>query len=77
MSTRGLEHRFNYHPPRDERTVKAHETIREQCKAVAKYFERELGNTEEVAHAIKSLEEAMFWANASVARRGLPPVADE
>jgi hypothetical protein len=77
MSTRGLDHRFNYHPPRDDRTVKAHERVRTQCLTLAKHFEQALGNTEEVARAIISLEEAMFWANASIARRGLPPVADE
>lgn len=61
-----IENRFNYHKP-DAQAVKDHEEIREVCKSVAHLFDR-LPNGREKASAITKLEEAMFWANAAIAR---------
>lgn len=67
-----LEHRFAYHPPRNDRTKLAHENIRVTSLNLARYFEGLLPDGREKSLAITKLEEAMFWANAAIARNGGP-----
>lgn len=63
-----LEWRFNYHPPRDEKTANQHQYIRESCLDLAKVFSW-IPPGREQSLALTKLEEAMFWANAAIARR--------
>lgn len=63
-----LENRFTYHPPKDEETVKAHELIRDLAGHLAKTFAALLPYGREQSTAITKVEEAMFWANAAIAR---------
>lgn len=67
MSASDIEHRFDYHRPNAE-AVKLHEGVREVLKEVALSFDSNLPDGREKAVAITKLEEAMFWANAAIAR---------
>jgi hypothetical protein len=62
-----LENRFSYHAPSDEKIVK-HSQVRATLQAVAEGFEEFLPDSREKSLALTKLEEAMFWANASIAR---------
>lgn len=67
-----LEHRFGYHPPQNEGTKLAHEQVRDVClEAADKVVELTGPPTREQSLAITKFEEAMFWANAAIARN--PP----
>lgn len=63
-----LNNRFDYHPPKDEATKQAHETVRSILHATAVWMEDNLPGGREQALVITKLEEAMFWANAAIAR---------
>jgi len=62
-----LETRFNYHTPTEEKK-RRHETIRTQLKAAAMIVIENTPRAPEQTLAIRKLEEAMFWANAAIAR---------
>lgn len=76
-NTNDIENRFSYHAPRDESVVQQHELIRGQVKSVAHYWINNLPFGREQALAITKLEEAMFWANAAIARAPEPVVEPE
>lgn len=63
-----LDRRFSYHPPRSERRRTEHETVRSICREAAEQLEVLLPPGREAALVITKLEEAMFWANAALAR---------
>lgn len=62
-----IDNRFNYHPPSGGR-VAVHESIRAACRDLAHQFDRDVPPGREKALAMTQLEQAMFWANAAVAR---------
>jgi hypothetical protein len=62
-----LEHNFAYHAP-DEDKVLLHQEVRQNCEWLAKDFDNLLPVGREKSLAMTKLEEAMFWANAAVAR---------
>lgn len=62
-----LENRFNHHPP-DEVRVIHHEAARRTLKDAAATLMDLVPPGRELALAITKLEEAMFWANAGIAR---------
>lgn len=66
-SSEELDRRFDYHAP-DEKAKELHQQIRKGCKLRADRFNLILPENDEKYRAIKKLEEAMFWANASIAR---------
>jgi hypothetical protein len=68
MATPDLENRFMYHPPKTEVIKRQHESVRNTVHAVAKLMDQALPDGREKALAITKLEEAMFWANAAIAR---------
>lgn len=72
MDSTELGNRFEYHPPKDERTVSAHEYVRNRCLGLADELNETLPEGREKSLAITHLEETMMWANASIARSGGP-----
>lgn len=63
-----IQHRFAYHPPKDQAAIKAHERIRNYLGQLATELDETLPAGREKALAITKIEEAMFWANAAIAR---------
>lgn len=64
-----IENRFLFHPPRTDAEKQAHAQVRVELRAVALYLAEELPDGREKIVALTKLEEAMFWANASIARQ--------
>lgn len=63
-----LVHRFGYHPPKTDAKIIAHEDTRALFCGVALEIEKTIPDGREKALAITKIEEAMFWANAAIAR---------
>lgn len=68
-SREDLENRFQFHPANTEQRRGAHESIRSACFSLADYLNVLVPAGRERALAITKIEEAMFWANAGVARQ--------
>lgn len=62
-----LGNRFAYHYPTGGKAAK-HEEVREACLRVATELTNVCPEGRELSVALKSLEDAMMWANASIAR---------
>ncbi len=69
MDNHELKSRFTFHPATTEERQFAHGLIRTACLQLALTFNRELPVCRETSLAVTKLEEAMFWANAAVARQ--------
>jgi hypothetical protein len=67
VSQEDIENRFSYHAP-DEAKIALHGTVRSDVKSIALLWDRELPDGREKSLALTKLEEAVFWANASIAR---------
>jgi len=67
LTNEEVEHRFNYHAP-DEKKAKDHAFIRHSCIKLADTFNLTCPVSSETLKAIEKIEEAMFWANAAIAR---------
>lgn len=63
-----LRERFNYHRPPNDAVVQAHERLRAACFGAAMTVVEQTPECREQSLALTKLEEAMFWANAAVAR---------
>jgi hypothetical protein len=59
---------FKHHPPKDEDTVAAHEQVRSVLHLTANELIGLCPESRELSLALTKLEEAMFWANAAIAR---------
>ena len=66
--TTDLDNRFRYHAPRTEERAQAHTTIRETLCDVAHQLVGVVPSGREQSLMLTKLEEAMFWANAGLAR---------
>ncbi|MGV9818407.1 Acb2/Tad1 domain-containing protein [Nocardia xishanensis] len=67
-STADIDHRFDFHPATTEEKRAEHGSVRAACRDLAHKFDRDLPPGREKALAITQLEQAMFWANAAIAR---------
>lgn len=65
-----ITHRFAYHAPKNEATVKAHERVRKLLGDVAQELDALLPTDRPGEKALTQthLEDAMFSANAAIAR---------
>lgn len=63
-----LAHRFQFHPADAENTQQAHEKVRAVLLDAAEVIVGLTSPGREQSLVITKLEEAMFWANASIAR---------
>lgn len=62
-----LDNRFDYHRP-DEAKADTHQQVRNACKALAETLDELVPAGREKSLVITNLEQAMFWANAAIAR---------
>jgi hypothetical protein len=64
-----LMHRFTYHAPKGDQPAK-YEELRNEARLLAVTISDLCPESREKSLAITRLEEAIFWANASIARNG-------
>jgi hypothetical protein len=64
---RNLENIYTYHAP-DKTTADKYPLIRDKAKELAYLFESLCPTSRELSLAHTKLEEAVMWANASIAR---------
>lgn len=63
-----ISHRFAFHAATTAEKRGAHTSARAACEAAAHRINELLPDGREKSTAITKLEEAMFWANAGLAR---------
>lgn len=68
MDDNELVRRFQYHPPMTEATKHAHESVRALFREAAEKAADYVPPGRELALVHTKIEEAMFWANAGIAR---------
>lgn len=68
LTIEDLQKRFSWHPPATKQTADNHALVRHECLKVASQFNDVLPPSREKSLAITKIEEAMMWANASIAR---------
>lgn len=62
-----LKNRFTYHAPKEGQPQK-YEAIRAKALELAELLNESCPDSREKSLAVTSLEEAVMWANASIAR---------
>jgi len=67
MDAKEIEKRFTYHAPKGNQPAK-YEGIRQQAKVFAELLDGLCPESREKSLAFTSLEEAVMWANAAIAR---------
>lgn len=67
MTNEELESRFTYHAPKEGQPER-YERIRYKAKMLAAYINEYGPDSREKSLAITKIEEAVMWANASIAR---------
>jgi len=66
-----IRHNFTYHAPTPEQ-ISTYETLRQQGKILALFINELCPPSREASLALTNVEQAIFWANAAIAR-SLPP----
>lgn len=67
MKPEEIENRFSYHSPKNDQPAR-YEQIRSMAKEFATLVEAACPESREKSLAITNLEQAVMWANASIAR---------
>ena len=62
-----IENNFTYHTPKPDQ-ISRYTEIRQNCKLTAELLDRLCPDSREKSLAMTKLEEAVMWANASIAR---------
>jgi hypothetical protein len=65
--TSQIENNFVYHPPKDGQAER-YQKIRDNGRQLANLINAECPGSREKSIALTKLEEAIFWANAAIAR---------
>lgn len=68
MDRKDIENRFAFHAAPDEEKRNEHTAVRTACKQLAAKLNKSLPEGREKSLAVTKIEEAMFWANAALAR---------
>jgi hypothetical protein len=63
-----VRHRFAFHAATTKEKKDEHTSVRASIGRLAEQLDGDLPNGREKALALTKLEEAMFWANAAIAR---------
>ncbi len=69
-----IENRFTYHAPFGDQTER-YQDIRDLAKKLAYLILEKTPDSREQSLALTNLEQAVFWANAAIARNEVPPYA--
>ena len=67
MDAADLSSRFTYHPPKDGQAER-YQKIRDAAHGFAQLLNAECPESREKSLAVTHLEDAVMWANASIAR---------
>ena len=67
MTKDELENRFTYHAPKEGQPAR-YQRIRDAARSFAELVLEETLHTREQSLALTHIEEAVFWANAAIAR---------
>lgn len=67
MDIPDLNKRFTYHPPKGDQAQR-YEDIRRNAHSLAAFIDASCPDSREKSLALTKLEEAVMWANASIAR---------
>lgn len=67
MTNAEIERNFSYHAPREDQQLR-YDTIRYKAKMFTAYINEYCPDSREKSLAITKIEEAVMWANASIAR---------
>jgi hypothetical protein len=68
MDSGEFDTRFSYHAPKGNQ-AKRYETIRSEARAFSLVVASLVPDCREFSLAMTKIEEAVFWANAAIARR--------
>jgi hypothetical protein len=63
-----IEHLFKFHAASRQEKADEHTSARQGFRQLADYLNQLLPDSEEKNEVIRKLQEAMFWANAAIAR---------
>ena len=63
-----IENRFTFHPAKSPTEAELYEQIRYGVKQIALFINNNVPETREMSLSLTHLEEAVFWANAAIAR---------
>lgn len=66
-TSQDLENRFTYHAPKGDQAAR-YSAIRIEARSLAHFLAENCPPSRELSLAMTHLEEAVFWANASIAR---------
>jgi len=67
MTQDQLNNNFIYHAPKGDQTER-YQTLRDKAKELAELINELTPSSREQSVAFTNLEQAMFWANAAIAR---------
>lgn len=63
-----IANRFDFHPADTDGKIIAHREVRDQCEQLALFLYDHLPKCRETTRALTAVEDAMFNANAAIAR---------